>query len=148
MSALEGVEAFVPLWFDLFVSDVAGAYWRRLDPRWVVVSAVRCAELSVWFAFSASASAPRRRQRVGWEGLVVYTDSYVVPNLGLGGDRGQCPSQTCGLRTMIKRHAYAIISGFSLVVNTPSALELASALVRALEKNAIRPGQGGANLMV
>jgi hypothetical protein len=80
MSALEGVEAFVPLWFDLFVSDVAGAYWRRLDPRWVAVSAVRCAEPSVWFAFSASASAPRRRQRVGWEGLVVYTDLSAVPN--------------------------------------------------------------------
>ena len=49
---------------------------------------------------------------------------------------------------MTKRHAYAIISGFSLVANAPSALELASALVWALEKNAIRVGQGGANLMV
>ena len=82
LSALEGVEAFVPLWLDLpeFVSDVVGAYWWHLDPGWVALSAVRSAELSVWFAFSASASAPRRRQRVGWEGLEVYTDSSAVPN--------------------------------------------------------------------
>ena len=42
-----GVEASVPLWFDLSVPDIDGVYWRRLGPGRVVVSVVRCAELSV-----------------------------------------------------------------------------------------------------
>jgi len=77
----EGVEASVPLLFGSSVSDVVGAYWRRLNPGRVVVSVVRWAELSVavWFALSASGSAPRRRRRVGWEALAVNTDSSAVP---------------------------------------------------------------------
>ena len=43
----EGVEASVPLWFGLTVSDIVGVYWRRLDPGRVVVSVVRRADLSV-----------------------------------------------------------------------------------------------------
>ena len=62
---------------------------------------------------------------------MVYTDPSAVPSFvrfKLGGDRGQC--QNCGLRTKTERHSYAMISGFSLVANAPSGLELVSALVR------------------
>ena len=62
---------------------------------------------------------------------MVNTDPSLVHSfVRLGSNRGQC--QKCGLRSRSqdrrKRHPYAIISGFLLVVNAPSGLELVSAL--------------------
>ena len=156
MFAANEVEASVPLWVGLSVADEEGAYWPRLNPGRVFVSVVQCAEVSaavwlalwdLWLAFSSPGRAP---QWVAWAGPVVYTDSSADPGFSaFRSDRGfnsQC--QKCCLGTKTITDPYASKSGFSLVVNAPSALELASALVRALEKNAISHAQGGANLMM
>lgn len=134
MFAADEAVASVPLWVGLSVADEEGTYWPRLDPGRVVVPVVRRAEVSAaaWFALWLEFSAPGRAPLwVAWGVPVIYTDTS--PDLGFSVFRSDrrfnIHCQRCSLGTKTKRDTYASRSGFSLVVNAPSALELASALV-------------------
>ena len=60
---------------------------------------------------------------------MVNTDPSVVPSfVRLGADRGQKMWSQESESGQTKKAPYAIISGFSLVVNAPSGLELVLAL--------------------